>query len=177
MAFTLEKGLEPILWPDPETDAGLLVGVGDCVADAPSIPCAIVEAEPVPPAVVEAVGITRRAAVPVGGSVLVGLGVEVAPPGRTVSVGKSVPVNVGMGVQVGTPGMPVAVGVRPNGEQSGVLVEVAFGLSVSVGTSVLVDAAGVSVSMTEVSVETGRSVGTMGGFDGTTGGSIGASVL
>lgn len=177
MAFTLEKRLEPVLFPDPETDAGLLVGVGDCVADTPSMPCAIVEAEPVPPAVVEAVGITRRAAVPFSGSVFVDFGVEVGPPGWAVSVGTSVPVRVGVGVQVGMPGTPDVVGVRLNGEQSGVLVGVAFGSSVSVGTGVLVDPTG------ELVGTTGELVGTigvsveMGGSVGMTGGSVGTFVL
>lgn len=173
MAFTLDKGLEPALSPDPGTEARLLVGVGDCVADAPIIPCEKVEAEFMPDAASEAVGVTRMPAVSVGAFVLVGLGVEVALPGGTVSVGKSVSVNGCVGVQVGIPGMLVAVGVRTNGEQSGVLVGVAFGSSVSVGKSVLVDAMEVSVERGGLVGTTGGSVGTTGGSVGTTGGSVG----
>ena len=181
MTFTLVNGLEPGLLPDPEPDAGLLVGVGDCVTDAPIIPCTLVETEPVPPAVDEAVGITKMAAVPVGGSVFVDLGVEVGPPGLAVSVGISVPVKVAVGVHVGTPGMPVAVGVRPNGEQSGALMGVAFGSGVFDETRVLVVMMGVFVGTKGVSAGTsvlyvGTCVfGGLVGFGGSVGASVGAS--
>jgi hypothetical protein len=61
----------------PGKDAALLVGVNDAVTDAPIIPCADVELEPMPSAVAEAVCVT----VFVGGSVLDGLGVDDGPPG------------------------------------------------------------------------------------------------
>ncbi len=107
-----EFGFDPVPIPGNGKDASLLVGVTDAVADAPIIPCGDVEVESMPAAVAEAVCVSAMPAVFVGGSVLVGLGVEDGPPGRAVEVGSSIPFGVGVGVQVGR-GIPVAVGVRP----------------------------------------------------------------
>ena len=105
---------------DNGRNAPLLVGVNDAVADEPIIPCVDVEVEPVPAAVAEVICVTVMPAAFVGGGILEGLGVEVGPPGRAVSVGTSVSVKVRVGVEVG-----VRVGV-----EVGVQVGVSVGMSV-----------------------------------------------